>query len=336
MEGWVAALTAVFSVIGGVAVLGLAAEVAGRALAPKLEVRGKHCYVTGGSQGLGKSVAQELARRGAHVTIVARREAILKEAVEEIKACVPAEGGKGQRIEYVVADVTDSKDAVRAVEEAVAKQQGLPVSQLFTVAGAANPGVFVEQGTDLIRKTMELNYLGTMYTVHEVARRMVEGKVRGGRVVMVSSVLGMLGLVGYAAYCPSKYAVRGLAEALRNELQMHGISVHCYFPGTIFTPGYDAENLTKPQITKDIEGADDGLTPEKCAEGLFRGLQRGEFAIATDPIGLLLRCSARGVAPNNNVVLDALIAPVGWAVFGVWRLFIDRTVRNHGKKAKTE
>ncbi|KAJ2314524.1 hypothetical protein IWW51_005967, partial [Coemansia sp. RSA 2702] len=81
MDDWRVALVTVFSVLGGILALGLANEVYIRATAPKFDVRNKHCYVTGGSQGLGKSVAQDLARRGAHVTIVARREAILKEAI---------------------------------------------------------------------------------------------------------------------------------------------------------------------------------------------------------------------------------------------------------------
>ncbi|KAJ2795444.1 3-dehydrosphinganine reductase, partial [Coemansia helicoidea] len=214
--------------------------------------------------------------------------------------------------------------------EAVVKQKR-PITHAFAVAGVSNPGVFLEQSKELIQKTMELNYLGTAFTAHEVARRMVAENIRGGHIVMVSSVLGFLGLIGYSVYCPTKYAVRGLAEALRVELQAHGINVHCYFPGTIFTPGYEAENLTKPQVTKDIEGADEGLTPEQCSAGLFRGLQRGEFAIATDFIGIVLRCTTRGVMPNNNVVLDGVLAALGWPIFGVWRLIVDHTVFKHAK-----
>ncbi|KAJ2715270.1 3-dehydrosphinganine reductase [Coemansia spiralis] len=328
MEDWRVALVTVFSVLGGILVLGLVAEVVGRLRAPKFDVKGHHCYVTGGSQGLGKSIAQDLARRGAHVTIVARREAVLKEALDEIRAC--AADPKQQQFEFVAGDVSTSKGATAAIEEAVVKQKR-PIKHVFAVAGASNPGVYLEQSKDLIQKTMELNYLGTAFTVHEAARRMVAEDIKGGHIVMVSSVLGFIGLVGYGAYCPTKYAVRGLAEALRMELQAHQINVHCYFPGTIFTPGYDTENLTKPQVTKEIEGADDGLTPEKCSEGLFRGIERGEFAIATDFIGIVLRCTTRGLMPNNNVVLDAFIAGLGWAIFGAWRLFVDHTVFKYAK-----
>ncbi|KAJ2295714.1 3-dehydrosphinganine reductase [Coemansia sp. RSA 2706] len=332
MDDWRVALVTVFSVLGGILALGLANEVYIRATAPKFDVRNKHCYVTGGSQGLGKSVAQDLARRGAHVTIVARREAILKEAIAEIKAA--ASSPKEQKFEYIVADVTSAEGAAKAVAESE-RLHGRPVDCLFTVAGTSNPGVFAEQSTELIGKTMELNYFGTMYTVHAVTKRMIEARVKG-RIVMVSSVLGFFGLVGYAGYCPSKFAVRGLAEALRVELLAHGINVHCYFPGTIFTPGYEAENLTKPAVTKDIEGADEGMSPEKCSAGLFNGLKRGEFAIATDPIGMLFRCTTRGVMPNNNFVLDSFIAALGWLAFVPWRALVDHTVMKFANKAKKE
>ncbi|KAJ2003940.1 3-dehydrosphinganine reductase [Coemansia thaxteri] len=334
MDDWRMALATVFGVLGAIALAGIANEVYLRLTAAKINVRGKHCYVTGGSQGLGKCVAQDLARRGAHVTIVARRESVLKEAIEEIKAV--AVDPKEQKIEYVVADVTNREETMRAIGEAV-ERQGKAIEYLFCVAGLSIPGMFVEQSPSTIARVMDINYVGTLNTVHEVTKRMVEGKVRGGHLVLVSSTLGFFGLIGYSGYCASKFAIRGLAEALRVELQMYGIHVHCYFPGTIYTPGYEAENLTKPQITLEIEGADEGMTPEKCSAGLFKGLARGEFAIATDPISMLFRCSTRGVMPNNNFVLDTFIAGIGWIALMPWRMFVDYTVKAHSKrKAKTE
>lgn len=99
--------------------------------------------------------------------------------------------------------------------------------------------------------------------------------VKDGKIVMVSSILGLFGLVGYSQYAPMKYAIRGLAESLRSELILYGISVHAYFPATILSPGLEEENKTKPKITLDVEGTDEGLTPAQCAKGLLKGeLQR--------------------------------------------------------------
>jgi hypothetical protein len=63
----------------------------------------------------------------------------------------------------------------------------------------------------------------------------------------------------------------GLAETLRSELLLYSVSVHIFFPGTIFSPGYTQENKTKPKITLKIEETDGGLTPEQAADGLFCG-----------------------------------------------------------------
>lgn len=100
---------------------------------------------------------------------------------------------------------------------------------------------------------------------------MARNGVVEGKIVLVSSLLGLMSFVGYSQYAPMKYAIRGLAETLRSELILYGISVHAYFPATIFSPGLEEENKTKPKITKEIEGADEGLTPEQCAKGLIKG-----------------------------------------------------------------
>ncbi|KAJ2516159.1 3-dehydrosphinganine reductase [Coemansia sp. RSA 1939] len=330
-DNWRLAAITIVGVLASIAAAALATEAYVRLAAKRLDVRGKHCYVTGGSQGLGKAIAVDLARRGAHVTIAARREAVLREAVAEIKK--EAQDAASQRIEYVVADVAKGAEAAReAVDEAEAKQRGRPVDVLFAVAGVSVPGMFVEQEAAQLTETMRVNYDGTVCAVHEVARRMVRGGIRG-RIVLVSSTLGMFGLVGYAGYCASKFAIRGLAEALRIELRPHQIAVHCYFPGTIFTPGYDAENLTKPQITKDIEGADDGLPPHVCSRRLLRGIERGEFAVCSDPISMMFRCATRGAMPNNNAVVDSLVAAVAWVALVPWRLHVDYLVNRAASAA---
>lgn len=70
---------------------------------------------------------------------------------------------------------------------------------------------------------------------------MRDSSIKGGKIVFVSSMLGMLSFAGYGSYSPTKYAVRGLADTLRNELQQFDISVHIFFPGGIKSPGFDKE-----------------------------------------------------------------------------------------------
>lgn len=68
------------------------------------------------------------------------------------------------------------------------------------------------------------------------------------------------------------YLVIGLADTLRNELKLYGITVHAYFPATILSPGLDLENKTKPELCKKIEGDSSDMTPEACAAALVKGM----------------------------------------------------------------
>ena len=150
-----------------------------------------------------------------------------------------------------------------------------------------------------------------MITQQEAYKRMVEKGVKG-KIVMTSSTLGLVGLVGYTSYCPSKFALRGLAEALRSECHLHGITTQIYYPGTMFSPGYETENLTKPLLTREIEGTT-GLTPEDAAKGMLKCLRKGYFAVTTDFDTNFLRVSSKGVTPYANIGWDyilGLIAPV--------------------------
>lgn len=70
---------------------------------------------------------------------------------------------------------------------------------------------------------------------------MVESNIKDGKIVFVSSILGLMSFAGWSTYSPTKYAVRGLADTLRNELQRYNINIHIFYPGTIFTPGFETE-----------------------------------------------------------------------------------------------
>jgi hypothetical protein len=104
-----------------------------------------------------------------------------------------------------------------------------------------------------------------------VSKEMIKTRKKG-KICFVSSTLGYMSMIGYASYAPAKHALRGLADALRSELQLYSIDVHVFFPCTMFTPGYEEENKTKPKITLKIEESDSGLTSEQAARSMLTGL----------------------------------------------------------------
>ncbi|KAG0254522.1 3-dehydrosphinganine reductase [Mortierella polycephala] len=297
----------------------------------QFNVRGKHVYVTGGSVGLGRGVALELAKHGAHVTIVARKEAPLKETVELMKKeAAAAKNPFEQKFHWISADVTDKEQAIRALDEASVHFGGKVPDIIMCCAGTSIPKLFVEATTDEFEYQMKLNYFGTLYTVHESVKRMVETGIKG-KIVLTSSTMGLVGFAGYSSYAPTKYALRGLAECLRNEFLLYGIGTHIYYPGTMFSPGYENENLTKPLVTREIEGST-GLTPREAAKGMMAGLRKGQFTITTDFDTNFLRVAGKGVTPSTNIGLDyvlGLIAPFG-ATWFLWETNIK--VKNFGKK----
>ena len=303
--------------------------------------------ISGGSKGLGKSVAILLARQGANLTLLSRTASDLEKTCAEIREFHlhpnPQVSSK-QVIQWVTVDVRDAlkvsagiEDAVMKMKDATKGEVGCPES-VFTCAGTSLPALFLQQPSDEFKWLMEVNYLGTVHVVQACTKLMIAhnklaDKKIAGRVVMVGSVLGLFGLIGYGAYVPTKFALRGLAEVLMQELKPHNISVHLMFPGTILSPGYEEEQKRKPQITKDIEGADEGQTCEQIAKKLLIGVERGDGFITSDIIGELARCYASGMGPKSSKwwglgqVVDVVAGAAGAIVFPVWKWIVDRDIQ---------
>jgi len=146
-----------------------------------------------------------------------------------------------------------------------------------------------------------------------------------GTIVFVSSFLGYTTFAGYSPYSPGKYALRGLADSLRSELAIYGINVHLYMPAGILSPGYEVEQRTKPQITKDIEEDDTPITPEKAAALLIRGIEQGHYQITNDLVTELVRCSAAGPVPGNGP-LDLVYWLIGAIGLPLWRIMTEKRI----------
>ncbi|CAO3684729.1 unnamed protein product [Umbelopsis vinacea] len=295
-----------------------------RATRPPFRPAGKLCLITGGSTGLGKALAVSMAASGADVVIVARREAELATAVKEIES---KKKNESQIIASISADVTSKTDIIRIFDETKAKMNRDP-DYVFACAGASYPKMFLDHTMEDFEFLSNLNYLGQAYIAHQAAKRMVEANIKDGKIVFVSSILGLMSFAGWSTYSPTKYAVRGLADTLRNELQRHNINIHIFFPGTIYTPGFEVESQTKPQVTKEIEGANAGQSPEECARSLTKGLEAGHYAITTDFLTELLRTVGRGVGPTNGFFSDWILSAVGWLVSSGFTFYMDYVVRN--------
>ncbi len=232
----------------------------------------KRVVITGGSSGIGKATAILLAQWGASVCICARDEAHLKEAGEEIRSHARSDDVK---VVYVVMDVSDRRQVRAATPEIIKLLGGIDV--LINCAGIAWCGYFQDIPDGVWDAMMQVDYMGTVNVVRAFAPYFIEQ--RYGNIVAVASVVGYMGVFGYAAYGPAKFAVVGFSECLRHELLPFNVTVSVVFPPDTDTPQWHEENKTKPQETRALAGTIKIRPPSKVAACLLKGTARKSFTI---------------------------------------------------------
>jgi len=237
-----------------------------------MDFYGKNVIVTGGSSGIGKATARLLVQRGANVTIIARRQSLLDAALEEFEA---VRVDRAQVFQAFSADLSDWEQAQAAINALTA--DGRMPDILINAAGFAHPGYFEELPIEIFRRTMEVDFFGTLYPCKLVAPLMIER--HSGHIVNFSSVAGFLGVFGYTAYGAAKFAIRGFSDVLRAELKPHGVHVSIVFPPDTDTPQFHYEEQFKPLETKRLASSAGLMKPEQVAEAVVRGIEKNRYII---------------------------------------------------------
>ena len=235
--------------------------------------------ITGGSSGIGLAMARQIVASGRPVALIARNETRLAAAVTALKAL-----RADAHILAIAADVGDADAVERGIAATVARFG--PLGLAIANAGVARPGLFAEQPLDQHELQMRVNYFGALH----LARAAVPALARGGRLVFVSSGAALVGITGYSAYAPSKFALRGLAEVLRVELAERNISVTLALPPDTDTPQLQAENASKPAATRRITRAGGVYSADVVAATILAAAMRGQFMVTNGPaLSLLMR-----------------------------------------------
>ncbi|KQS81021.1 translocation protein [Rhizobium sp. Leaf384] len=232
-----------------------------------------HVVITGGSSGIGLAVARIYVSRGYRVSLIARGAAALDAAA----ASLGAEGG-GQ-VRFAAADVADA-DALAAAIHGCETAYG-PCDILVCSAGIVEPASFEHQTAADVDRQIAVNLMGSIHSVRAVYAQML---ARGqGRIMLVSSGAGLMGIPGYSAYCASKFALRGFAEALRSEAKPRGIIVSISFPPDTETPQLERERAARPTEAEVIMGQVKPWKAEDVARQMVRALDRGRFEVYFGP-----------------------------------------------------
>jgi 3-oxoacyl-[acyl-carrier protein] reductase len=188
------------------------------------ELEQQVAFVTGGATGIGLAVSRALAARGATVAIFARNAARAEAAAEAIRKA-------GGQAKAWAADVSKAASVDGAFDDAV-KQLGR-VDILVNNAGLTRDGLFVRMSDEQWNEVLETNLAGAFRCARAVTRTMM--KARYGRIVNVSSVVGLMGNAGQVNYAASKAGLLGLTKALARELAGRAITVNAVCPGYITT-----------------------------------------------------------------------------------------------------
>ena len=226
---------------------------------------GKTVLVTGASRGIGLATARQFASLGAQVGLVASNAQLLADAAKEI-------GGKHH---VVAADLTDPAECARAVAE-VSAALG-PIDVLISCAGVLRRD-FVEDVTPAdLEQSFRLHVGAAVWLIQGVLKGMRE---RGdGRIVLVSSELGLIGGPSYTSYCASKWAMLGLGEVLTHELAGSGVRATVVCPGDVNTDQLGEEHEWGPT---------GGVMPEKAmsadyvARAIVHATKRGKAVVVID------------------------------------------------------
>jgi 3-dehydrosphinganine reductase len=226
--------------------------------------------ITGGSSGIGLAMARLLVRTGRPVAIMGRDALKLSDAEAELRAL---NGGEVLTCRGDVGQYLDVQHAVDATLNAFG-----PLGLAIANAGIAKPGHFVQQPlTDHIAQ-MQTNYFGSL---HLAEAAITSFAIEGGRLVFVSSGAALVGVHGYSAYAPSKYAIRGLAEVLRVELAARRVSVTVAFPPDTDTPQLIEEAKTKPASTKRFTEGGGIFSADVVARDILKAAMKGQFQVTT-------------------------------------------------------
>ena len=205
-------------------------------------LKGKVALITGATRGIGKAIALKFAENGADIALNYRSEnEALKTLVRELE-------DKGVKVLPVQGDVSILEDANRIVKETVEGLGKLDI--LVNNAGITKDGLMVRMKEEDFDSVINTNLKGTFNTMKATSSIMM--KKRSGKIINISSVVGLVGNAGQSNYSASKAGIIGLTKSIARELGGRGINVNAIAPGFIQT---DMTEVLSDKVKESMEAS---------------------------------------------------------------------------------
>ncbi len=216
-------------------------------------LEGQTAVVTGASRGIGKAIAISLAKEGAEVIV---NYSSSLENANKVVSEINSFGGKAYPLQADISNENSVNDFIKTVLDKNTK-----IDVLVNNAGITKDGLLMRMKTDDWQKVLDLNLSGVFYCTRAVSRQML--KQRKGRIINITSVVGLIGNPGQANYSAAKAGVVGLTQTAAKEFASRGITVNAVAPGFIST-----------DMTKDLN-----------SEGILSSIPLGRFGEPEDVAG---------------------------------------------------
>ena len=241
-------------------------------LIKKQPFKDKSAIICGGSKGIGKATAKLFIQLGGNVCIIARNLDALNAAAEEIKSLKVDEN---QLVEVISCDTSHMEQVEQLFNEYI-KKFGVP-DYSFNYVGISYPNYTDKLTIEDFKFHMDTNFFGQLNPILTVLPYYMERKE--GHFINMSSIAGYIGVMGYAAYTPTKFAIAGLSEVLRNEYKAYNIKVSIVYPPDTDTFGLHEEAKTRPEELNIIAERAGLMQPDEVAEVIIKGVLKEKLYI---------------------------------------------------------
>ncbi len=211
------------------------------------DLTGKKALITGASGGIGEAIARQMHARGATVALHGTREERLQALASEL----------GERTHVMPANLSDLDEAAQLGKTAEEQLEGVDI--LVNNAGITRDGLFARMSNEDWDAVMNVNLTAVFRLTKEIAYPMMRRK--GGRIINITSIVGVTGNPGQANYCASKAGMIGFTKSLAQEIASRNVTVNC------IAPGFISSAMTEALNDKQKEAIMGAIPMKKMGEG---------------------------------------------------------------------